>query len=150
MYLIDYKNLSWVWGANRKIRPKVTVCKQWSRQGWIFLSAPNNNDRYFFLSTFWSAVFDFNVRVAFNESRSCTLTSAILKVDNLRDVAMTSAPSVLMTKLRDLIYNHCIDNTLFFIFTYPTGRIRACTIRFVSIGENRGKPCLVCNTTIGP
>ena len=26
----------------------------------------------------------------------------------------------------------------------PTGRIKVCKIRFVSTGENRGKPCLVC------
>ena len=29
-------------------------------------------------------------------------------------------------------------------FIYPTGRKRVCKIRFVSTGENRGKPCLVC------
>ena len=28
-------------------------------------------------------------------------------------------------------------------FTYPTGQIRVCKIRFVSTGENHGKPCLV-------
>ena len=32
-------------------------------------------------------------------------------------------------------------------FIYPTGRIRVCKIRFVSTGENRGKPCLVCKKT---
>ena len=32
----------------------------------------------------------------------------------------------------------------FSIFIYPTGRIRVCKIRFVSTGENHGKPCLVC------
>ena len=30
------------------------------------------------------------------------------------------------------------------IFIYPTGWIRVCKIRFVSTGEYRGKPCLVC------
>ena len=30
-----------------------------------------------------------------------------------------------------------------FVFIYPTGLIRVCKIRFVSTGENRGKPCLI-------
>ena len=29
---------------------------------------------------------------------------------------------------------------------YPRGQIRVCKIRFVSTGQNRGKPCLVCKT----
>ena len=35
-------------------------------------------------------------------------------------------------------------NTTDPLVIYPTGRIRACKIRFVSTGENRRKPCLVC------
>ena len=50
-------------------------------EGWIFLSAPNNYDRFFFLHISWSQAFDFNVGVAINEWRSYTLTPAILKVD---------------------------------------------------------------------
>ena len=34
----------------------------------FFLSAPKNHDRFFFLHTFRSPVFDFNVGVAINES----------------------------------------------------------------------------------
>ena len=37
-------------------------------EGRIFLSASNNHDRFFFLHTFWSPAFDFNVGVAINES----------------------------------------------------------------------------------
>ena len=60
---------------------------------------------------------------------------------------MTSTPNVLTTELRDLLYNQCIDNMFFLIF-YPTGRIRVCKIRFVSTGENRGKPFLAYPTGI--
>ena len=136
-----------------KIRPAVTVCITWlcrvmpnsDPEGRMCLSAPNNHDRFFFLHTFLSPAFDFNVGVAMNEWRSYTLTSAILKVGVLCDVAMTSTPNVLTTEVRDLLYNHCTGNTCWVsIFIYPTGRIRVCKIRFVNTGENRGKPCLVC------
>ena len=62
-------------------------------EGQSFLYAPNNHDRFFFLHTFWSPAFDFNVGVAINESRSNALTSAILIVD----VTRTSTPNVLKT-----------------------------------------------------
>ena len=106
----------------------------------ICLSAPNNHDRLFFLHTFRAPVFDFNVGVVVNESRSYMLTSAISKMDIECDVS---------TELRDLQYNQCIDNMrCFSIFIYPMGRIRACKIRFVSTGEHRGKPYLVCKKKI--
>ena len=74
-----------------------------------------------------------------------TLTSAILKVDVVFDVAMMSTPNVLTTELRDLLSNQCIDNACCYsFFIYPMGRIRVCKIRFVSAGENCGKPCPVC------
>ena len=85
-------------------------------EGRIFLSAPNNHDRLFFLHTVWSLTFDLNVGVAINESRSYALTSIILKVDVVCDVAMTSIPNVLTTELRDLLYNQCIDNTCYSFF----------------------------------
>ena len=95
--------------------------------------------KFFFLHAFWSPAFDFNVGVASNESRSCMLTSTILKFD----VAMTSTPNVLMTQLCDTLYNQCIDNTwCYSIFIYPTSRIRVCKISFVSTGKNHGNPCL--------
>ena len=37
-------------------------------EGQIFLSTPNNHDRFFLLHTFWSPAFDFNIGVAINES----------------------------------------------------------------------------------
>ena len=114
-------------------------------EGRIFLSAPNNHDRFSFLHTLWSPAFDFNVAVEINESHSHTLTSAILKVDVVCDVTMTSSSNVLTTELHDVLYNQCIDNTrCYSFFIYPTGRIMVCKIRFVSTDENRGKPCLVC------
>ena len=59
-------------------------------EGRNFLSIPNNCDRFFFLHTFSSPAFDFNIGVAINKSRSYTLTSATLKVD--------------------VVCNQCIDN----------------------------------------
>ena len=109
-------------------------------EGQIFLSAQNSHDRFFFLHIFWSPGFDCNVGVTINEWRSYTLTSAILTVDVLCDVAMTSTPNVLMTELLDLLYNQYIDNTCCYsFFIYPTGRIMVC-----KTGKNRWKPCLVC------
>ena len=53
--------------------------------------------------------------------------------------------NVLVTKLHDLLYNQCIENTCCYsFFIYPTGWVRVCKIRFVSTGENLGKPSLVC------
>ena len=66
--------------------------------------------------------------------------SAILK----GDFVMTSTLNVSNTELRDL-YNQRIDNTCSYSFLiYPTGWIRVYKIRFVSMGENREKPCPVC------
>ena len=102
--------------TEKKKRPRVTV---WHHEalpsdpeGQIFLYAPNNLDRFFFLQTFGSPEFDFNVAVAINvnnKSPSCALTSAILKVDVILDVAMTSTYT---TKLHDLLYNQCIDSSV--------------------------------------
>ena len=87
-------------------------------EGRTFLSASNNYDRLFFLYTFWSAAFDFNIEVAINESRYYTLTPTILKVDVICDVAMTSTPNVLTTELRDRLYNQCIHDTCCYSFFY--------------------------------
>ena len=104
-------------------------------EGPIFLSAPNNHDRFFFLRTFWSPAFDFSVGVAINKSHSYTLMSAILKVAVICDVAVTSTHSVLTTELGDLLYSKCIDNMCCYsIFICPTGRIRLCKLRFISTG----------------
>ena len=109
-------------------------------EGWIFLSASNNHNRFFFLPTFWSRTFNFNVGVAINESRSFTWMSAILKVEVICDVTMTSIPNVLTTELHDLLYNKCNDNTCCYsFFIYTTGRIKVCKIRFVTISKNRRK-----------
>ena len=99
----------------------------------IFLSAPNNYDRFSSLHTFRAPAFGFNVRVAVNESHSFILTSAILKTDVLCDVAMTPTPKVLTTELHDLLHNQCIDNMCrYSFFIRPTSRIRVCKIKFVS------------------
>ena len=134
-----------VWGSLYGITRLCRVISNTDPERRIFLSAPGNHDRYFFLLTFWYLVFDFTVGVATDESPSYTLTSTILKVEVVCDIEMTSTPNFLITELHDLLYNQCIDNTyscLFFI--YPTDQIRVRKIRFVSTGENHGKPCLVC------
>ena len=111
-------------------------------EGRIFQSAPNIYDRFSFLYTFDLQLLNLTKESPLCESHSHTLTSAILKVDVVCDVNF----NVLAIELRDLLYNQCIDNTCCysFFFIRPTGRIRVCKIRFVSTGENRGKPCLVC------
>ena len=125
----------------QKIRPRVTVWHSLvmpnsDPEGRIFLSVPNNHDRFFFLHTFWSPALDFNVGAPINESRSYTLMSAILKVEVLCDIT-TSTPKILTTVLHDLLYNQCIDNTCCYsFFIYPTGWIRVRKIRFVSTGQN--------------
>ena len=90
-------------------------------EGRVFLFAPNNHDRFFFLHTFWSPAFDFKVGVAINELCSYTLTSSILKVDVVCDVTMMSTPSILTTELRGLLYNQCIDDVLLFLFCLSQG-----------------------------
>ena len=37
-------------------------------EGWIFLSTPNNHNRFFFLRTLWSPAFDFKVGVSIKQS----------------------------------------------------------------------------------
>ena len=70
---------------------------------------------------------------------------AILEADVLCDVAMRSTPNILTTELRDLLYTQGIDNMCCYsFFIYPMGQIRVCKIRFVSIGQNHEKPCMVC------
>ena len=141
----DYKNLSLVCGADRKKSTRgplfgITslVMPNSDPEGRIFRSAPKTkHDRFFFLHTFRSPAFGFNVG-AMNESRwrppYWQLTSYV-----------TSTSNVLTTELRDLLYNQCIDNACWFSFLiYPTGRIRVCKIKFVSTGESRGKPCPIC------
>ena len=85
----------------------------------IFLSAPNNHERFFFLHTFWSPAFDFNVGVAINESCSYTLTSTILKTDVVCDVAMTSTRNVITTESCDFLYNQCIDMLVLVFLSIP-------------------------------
>ena len=121
-------------------------------EGQIFLSAPNNHDRFFFWHIFWSPAFDFNVGVAINKSCSYTLTSAILKVEI--DVNVSTSQwrqrrnDINSQRLNDSYVTSYTTNVLttFVIcfFIYPTGRLRVFKVRFVSTGENRGKPCLVC------
>ena len=69
------------------------------------------------------------------------MTSAILKVEVVRDAAMMSTLNLFTAELDDLLHNQCIDNTCCYLFfIYPTGWIKVCKIRFVNNGDNRGKP----------
>ena len=130
-----------MWGTDRKICLRVTNSDP---EGRIFLSAPNNHDRFFFLHTFWSPAFGFNIEVAIKETCFHMLKSAILNVD-----AVWRRNDVNYQHLKDRVMWHpiqrCIDNMCCYsFFICPTCRIRVCKIRFVSTGENRGKSCLVC------
>ena len=137
----EYKNLSWLCGADRKSCPRVTVwhhkalpsdAKQWSRG-----IAPNNHYRLFFLHTFWSPVFDFNVGVAINDLCSYTLPSVILKVDVLCDVNSTQSAVTSYT-------TNVLTKVLLFIFYLSHVSDNVCKIRFVSTGESHWKLCWVC------
>ena len=145
----EYKYLSWAWGADRKIvrgslfgiTRLCWVMPNSDSEGPIFLSAPSNHDRFFFLHTFWSPAFDFNVEVTINEF-------AILKVDVVWDVAMASNPSILTIATWPPVQPMYWQHVLLFVFYLSyAGRIRVCKIRFVSTGENSKKPCLVCKKT---
>ena len=114
-------------------------------EGRIFLSAPEIYDRFFFLHTFWSSAFDFNVGVAINES---CWRPPYWKLRMWRCNVVNS--NVLTTELRDLLYNQCIENACCYLFfIYPTGWIKVRKIWFVSTGENRRKPCPVCKKNSG-
>ena len=104
-------------------------------EGHIFLSAPNNHDRFFILHTFHSPAFDFNVGVAIYKSRCLGLTYA--KLMSKRLSYLTLYPTYVLT-----------TRVVISFFIYPMGQIRVCKIRFVSTGENCGKPCLVCKKAI--
>ena len=122
------KSVRWVTVWHHEALPKAEWCQTVISKERIFLSAPNNHDRFFFLHTFWSQAFDFNLGVAIDMSLSLKLPSAIMKVD-VCDVAMTSTPNFLTTELRDLLYNQCIDNACCYsFFIYPMGQIRVCKI----------------------
>ena len=96
----------------------------------IFLSTPNDHDRFFFLHTIWSPAYIFNVGVAINGSCSYTLTSAILKVDFVCDDTMTSTPRV------------CLNNSYVSYLSY--GLDKGMQDMFCQHSENRRKPCLIC------
>ena len=51
-----------------QIEKSIQVMPNSDPEGRIFLSALNNHDRFFFLHTFWSLAFDFNVELVINQS----------------------------------------------------------------------------------
>ena len=129
-----------VW-IEKSVRGLCRVMPNSDPEGRIFLSAPNNHDVFVFLH---------NVGVAMNEPCSLTLTSTILEVDIICDITMTSVPIVLTTRatwlpIQPMYWQH----VLLFVF-YPSHRSNKgmCKIRFVSTGENCGKPCLACKNNI--
>ena len=80
-------------------------------EGRIFSSAPDNYDRFFFLHTFWTPAFDFNIGVAINEF----ICVDVRHIERWRRVWRQ-----LSTELRDLQYNQCIDKTCCYsVFIYP-------------------------------
>ena len=65
--------------------------------GWIFLSAPNSHNRFFFLHILGSPAFDFNAEVTINDSRFYTLMCAMSKSNIVCHIAMTSSPNFRVT-----------------------------------------------------
>ena len=94
-------------------------------EGRIFLSAPNNHDRFCFLQTFCSPALDCNVEVAPNEPCSYTLMSTIVKVDVMTcDVTMMSTPNILMTELVVTSYTTNVLTTCIVILFFSIPRVR--------------------------
>ena len=143
----EHKTLSWVRGADRKIHLRVTVWHQKAvpmpnsdPEGWIFLSAPINHDRFVFFHTLWSPAFALIGAITF-------LYVDVRHIENL--CHMWCCNDVKSQRLNNRVMWPPIQpmywqDVLLFVFIYPMGRIRVCKIRFVSTGENSTNPCLVC------
>ena len=120
--------------------PRVTVWHQEACQvmsdcdpeGRVFLSVPYTHDRFFFLQTFhfWKRVFD----------NAVTLIADVLPYcdDNtvkFSDIMCTFDDVNLNDGVPWHLYSQCISNMwIFSIFTFPTGLIWVCEIRFASTG----------------
>ena len=116
---------------------------QCDSEGWIFLSAPNNHGRFFFLHTFWSPALDFNVGVAINKSLDVHHIESWRRMWHRNDINSQRLNNIVTwPPIQPMYWQH----VLLFAFIYPTGRIRVCKKRFVTSVENRGKPCLVCKS----
>ena len=141
----DYKNLSWVWGVDRKFRPE-GYCQTVISRDWFFLSTPKIRDRFFFLHTFhfWQWEFD-NAVISIADVRHNVMTIPLRLVTSLYSVTN------LTMAYRDVLHNQCIPNmSKFSIFIFPTGRIRVCGIRFASTGVTCGNPYPVCKKEFLP
>ena len=108
-------------------------------EGWIFLSAPNTYDTFFFLHTF--------------HFRKWVFDNAVSSIADVHHIVMTipwrlvtsfrSLTSTLTMAYRDVRYSQCISNTRkFSIFIFPTRKL--CEIRFASTGVICGRPYPVC------
>ena len=131
-----------MWGVDWKIRPRVTVIL---REGFFYPHRTTMIDS-FFLHTFRSPAFDFNVIVAMNESCCFTLTSTTLKVDVVRDVTMTSTSTSYQQSYPTSFTTNVLTTRVVIRFL-SVPRIGKGYVRWISAlkaGENRGKPCLVC------
>ena len=153
--VLDYKNLSWVWGVHRKIRSEGYCLPAWGLPsdvrlwswGTDFSVCPSHHGRFFFLHTFhfWKWVFD-NAVTSIADVHHILMTIQWHLVTSLHSVI-----SVLTMAYRDILYNQCISNTWkFSIFIFPTGQIRVCEIRFASIGVICRNPYPVCKKRAYP
>ena len=122
-----------LFGITRQSLFGILVMPNSDPEGQILLSAPSSHD------TIWSPAFNFNVGDAIKESRS-----AILECD----VAIMPTPNILKWQSYTTSYTTNVLTTCVVVRFLSHGRIRVCKIRFVSPGENCGKPCLVCKKAV--
>ena len=120
---------------------KKRVMSDCDPKGWIFLSAPNIYERFFFLHTF--------------HFRKWVFDNAVTSIADVNHIVMTiqwrlvtsflSVTSNLTTAYRDSRYNQFISNTWkFSIFIFPTARLRVCEIKFASTSVICGNPYPEC------
>ena len=139
-----YKNLSWVWGADKKICPRVTWLASRGFAEWCQTVIQsdrffNHNKQPWCLHTVWTPAFDFNIGVALNFAKCwhppySKLTSYV--------TSWCQHPT-LQQQSYVMSYTTNVSQTCVIHFYLSQGLDRG-KIRFVSTGENLRKPCLVC------
>ena len=140
-----------VWGSLFGITRLCRVMPNSDSEGWIFIFAPNKRYRFFFLHTFLSPAFDFNVGIPVNIPTCWSppywnLTSYVISyVMSEWCQLQTAYQQTYVISYTTNVLAACVG---FRFLSIPWGWIWVCKIRFVSTGENRRKPCLVCKNIL--
>ena len=108
------------------------------RDGLVYLRQTTMIDS-FLLRTIWSPAFDFNAGVGINQSSSCMLTSAILKVDTIHCRSQRLNDRVTWPPIQPMYWQHVL------LFTFYLSHVsdKVCKIRFVSTGQFKWMPVMV-------